>query len=92
MVNSLLGHKRYAELFVEGGGLSALLALPRVPLTHGGLALCLAAIANLPLAMERVCALPAPAVNQVGHLMVINARDRDFHQNSGLVVILPGPG
>lgn len=43
----------------DGGGIQLLVSLPRGPSTHGGLSLALFGLASLPLAFERVCALPA---------------------------------
>lgn len=53
------------ELLTDAGGVQLLLALPRNQHTHGGLGLALFALASLPLAFERVCALPRAVVRDM---------------------------
>ncbi|KAK9811850.1 hypothetical protein WJX72_011159 [[Myrmecia] bisecta] len=62
---SLVAHRRFAELFVDAGGIQLLLALPQTPHTRGGLSLALFGFASLPLAFERVCALPTAIPSQL---------------------------
>ncbi|KAF5830074.1 hypothetical protein DUNSADRAFT_15056, partial [Dunaliella salina] len=62
---ALLAHKRFAELFVEAGGVQLLLQIPRNQHSFNGLSLALYGLASLPEAFERVCMLPNPLVDQL---------------------------
>ncbi|MEW5311080.1 MAG: hypothetical protein WDW38_002823 [Sanguina aurantia] len=64
-VCSLLAHRRFAELFVEAGGVAKLLSLPRTLATFQGISMALFGLASIPLAFERVAALPAPQPQQL---------------------------
>lgn len=51
---------RYAELFVESGGVQLLLSLPRNKHTFAGLSFAFFGLASVPLAVERIVrSLPA---------------------------------
>jgi HIV-1 Vpr-binding protein len=56
---SLLAHRKFAVSFVDRGGVRALLALPKGPLTHHGFARCLFGVSQVTSAMERLLAPPA---------------------------------
>lgn len=56
---------RFVELITDAGGIHLLLSLPRNQNTYGGLSLALFGLASLPLAFERICALPAPVPSQL---------------------------
>ncbi|BDA44800.1 probable DDB1- and CUL4-associated factor 1 at C-terminar half [Coccomyxa sp. Obi] len=62
---ALLVHRRFAELFVESGGVQLLLSLPRNKHTFVGLSFAFFGLASVPLAVERVCALPTEVVEEL---------------------------
>ena len=55
-VSALLAHRKFAVTFVDRGGVRALLALPRGPLTHNGFTQCLFGVSQITGAMERLLA------------------------------------
>lgn len=54
---TLSSHRRFAELFVEAGGLQQLLSYPRTPHTYLGISLLLCALSNFPGAFNRALGL-----------------------------------
>ncbi|KAI8547754.1 hypothetical protein RHMOL_Rhmol07G0220000 [Rhododendron molle] len=68
LICTLAAHRKFAALFVDRGGMQRLLAVPRVSQTFFGLSSCLFTIGSLQGIMERVCALPSDAVQQVVEL------------------------
>ncbi|KAF7138759.1 hypothetical protein RHSIM_Rhsim07G0173400 [Rhododendron simsii] len=68
LICTLAAHRKFAALFVDRGGMQRLLAVPRVSQTFCGLSSCLFTIGSLQGIMERVCALPSDAVQQVVEL------------------------
>ena len=56
---ALLKHRKFANIFVDRGGVRALLCLPRGPLTYDGFAQCLFGVSQVTSAMERLLAPPA---------------------------------
>ncbi|XP_048438328.1 DDB1- and CUL4-associated factor homolog 1-like [Pyrus x bretschneideri] len=68
LICALAAHRKFADLFVDRGGMQKLLAVPRVAQTFFGLSSCLFTIGSLQGIMERVCALPSDVVYQVVEL------------------------
>lgn len=65
MVAALLAHRRFAELFIEQGGVQLLLSVPRTLATQAGIAQCLHGLASVPLAFEKVCSFSDAIVEEV---------------------------
>ncbi|KAI3855494.1 hypothetical protein MKX03_004351 [Papaver bracteatum] len=67
LVCALVAHRKFAQTFVDRGGIQKLLAVPRVGHTFFGLSSCLFTIGSQGI-MERVCALPSDVVYHVVEL------------------------
>eukprot|EP00798_Chlamydomonas_sp_ICE-L_P001587 gene1587-32974_t len=65
MLCALLAHRRFAEFFVEQGGIPLLLGLPRSQHVYTNQSMALYGLSSLPVVFERVCALGPVIVQQL---------------------------
>lgn len=65
LINQLLAHKKFANVFVDRGGVQQLIQLPRSIYLSGGIALCLYGLASVTPVLEKLMQLPDPIPAQI---------------------------
>ena len=69
LICALLAHRKYAQLFVDLGGVRLLLDLPKsIAAQTTGVSMCLFGLSSIPEALEQTCNLPADVCGRIAAL------------------------